>query len=143
MSITDHSSHVTVTTGNNKTLEARKCIVSIPSTTYHELGIAPPLPDDVQEVTSSARLGHYNKAIVCYAKPRWRDLSCNGLAMSHRGPVIVGSDTTVNEKQLFVLTSFVNGDEGVKWSCFDKKARRAVVIHHLAVLYQAEPDSEV
>ena len=141
MSITDHSSYVTVTTANNKTLQARKCIVSIPSTMYHELGVSPPLPDDVQEVTSSARLGHYNKAIVCYAKPWWRDLGYNGFVMSYRGPVIVGRDTSVDEKQFFALTCFVNGDEGIKWSRLDKEGRRAAVIRHLAELYGAQADS--
>lgn len=142
-SIEDQKSRVTVTTITGKTFVAKKCIISLPSTMYQDLNISPPLPAPVQEVANSTLLGHYNKAIVCFDKPWWRDLGYNGFVMSYKGPVVVARDTSVDEKRFYALTCFVNGNEGEKWGKLYPHERRRVVLEQLAALFDVGPDSEV
>ena len=142
-SIEDSKTHTLVTTTTGRTFVGRKCIISLPSTMYQELNISPPLPAALQEVANSTKLGHYNKAIVCYDKPWWRDLGFNGFVLSYKGPVVVARDTSVDEKRFYALTCFVNGNEGVKWGKLHPHERRSVVLEQLATLYNVGPDSEV
>ena len=93
---------------------------------YKDLGINPPLPAPLREVTGATKLGDYNKAIVCYDQLWWRDLGFNGFFMSYTGPVVVARDTSVDEKRQFSLTCFVNGQKGRDWSNLHPHERRAV-----------------
>ncbi|KAK0642675.1 putative flavin-containing monoamine oxidase A [Lasiodiplodia hormozganensis] len=142
-SIEDQKSRVTVTTTTGKTFVGKKCIISLPSTMYQDLNISPPLPAPVQEVANATLLGHYNKAIVCFDKPWWRDLGYNGFVMSYKGPVVVARDTSVDEKRFYALTCFVNGNEGEKWAKLYPHERRRVVLEQLAALFDVGLESEV
>ncbi|KAK2761327.1 hypothetical protein FQN54_001849 [Arachnomyces sp. PD_36] len=142
-SIEDHGSHMSVITTNGKTFTARKCILSVPSTMYKELNIYPSLPQPVQEVTNSTALGDYNKAVVCYDRPWWRDLGFNGYFASYTGPVILARDTSVDEKSHFSLTCFVNGERGREWGKLLPHERRAVVVQQLAKIFNVDAKSEV
>ena len=110
---------------------------------YKDLNISPALPAPVQEVTNAAELGHYNKAIVCYNKPWWRDLGYNGFFMSYVGPVALARDTSVDEKGLYCLTCFVNGKNGEKWGKLYPHERRRVVLEQLATIFNVPANSEV
>lgn len=142
LSIQDDRQHVTVTTATGKTLKSSKCILSIPSAMYKGLNISPPLPDRLRAVTDSARLGHYNKVIVCYDRPWWRDEGYNGFFMSYTGPVAVARDTSVEETGHYSLTCFVNGSHGEAWSRLYPHERRRVVLHQIAAIFKAGSDSE-
>lgn len=142
-SIKDSDEGVSVTTTTGKTFFAKKCIVSMPSTMYQDLNISPPLPPALREVANSTRLGHYNKAIVCYDTPWWRDLGYNGFLMSYKGPVIVARDTSVDDKRFFALTCFVNGAVGERWGQLYPHERRRVVLDQLAEIYGVDADSQV
>lgn len=141
-SIDDHGSHITVTTRNDEKFTARKCILSIPSTMYKELNITPALPKPVQEVTNGTVLGDYNKAIVCYNKPWWRGEGFNGYFADFEGPVIIGRDTSVDDKNHYSLTGFVNGLPGRKWSRLPAHERRALVLHQIAKAFKVDINSE-
>lgn len=141
-SIDDHGSHITVTTRNDGKFTARKCILSIPSTMYKELNITPALPKPVQEVTNGTVLGDYNKAIVCYNKPWWRGEGFNGYFADFEGPVIIGRDTSVDDKNHYSLTGFVNGLPGRKWSRLPAHERRALVLHQIAKAFKVDINSE-
>ncbi|OTB00949.1 hypothetical protein M426DRAFT_64949 [Hypoxylon sp. CI-4A] len=141
-SIEDNKDSVTVTTTNGKSFLARKVIVSIPSTMYKEINISPPLPAAVQEVTNGTKLGHYNKAIVFYQNPWWRDLGYNGFIMSFRGPACVVRDTSVDEDGVYGFTCFVNGKEGEKWSQLYPHERRKAILDQLAAAFNVGTDSE-
>ncbi|KAM0327637.1 hypothetical protein ACHAQA_005930 [Verticillium albo-atrum] len=141
--IEDRKTAVHVTTRDGKVFTAAKCIVSLPSTMYSDINISPPLPAPARHLYEATKLGHYNKAIVCYDKPWWRDLGFNGFAMSFVGPAVVIRDTSVDEKNCFALTCFVNGKEGEKWSQLHDHERRRVILQQLAKLYNVGPDSEV
>lgn len=97
----------------------------------------------MEGVANATKLGHYNKAIVCYDTPWWRKLGYNGFFMSFTGPVIVARDTSVDESQMYSLTCFVNGAEGEKWAKLYPHQRRAVVLEQLASLYNVSEDAEV
>ncbi|KAE8378160.1 hypothetical protein BDV26DRAFT_304571 [Aspergillus bertholletiae] len=142
-SINEHGSHISVVTRDGKIFNARKCILSIPSTMYRELNITPSLPKPVQEVTDGTVLGDYNKAIVCYDTPWWRSEGFNGYFASYKGPVILARDTSVDERNHYSLTCFVNGLPGREWGKLYPHDRRAVVLKQIAKIFNADADSEV
>lgn len=142
-SIEDCKSHVSVLTTTGKSFLARKCIISLPSTMYRDINFSPALPRPVREVTEATRLGHYNKAIVCYDKPWWRDLGFNGFFMSYVGPVSLARDTSVDPKRHYSLTCFVNGHQGEEWAKLYPHERRRLVLNQLAAIFNVGPDSEV
>ncbi|EEY23325.1 amine oxidase [Verticillium alfalfae VaMs.102] len=71
------------------------------------------------------------------------DLGFNGFAMSFVGPAVVIRDTSVDEKECYALTCFVNGREGEKWSKLHDHERRRVILQQLAIIYNVGPESEV
>lgn len=142
-SIEDLRHHVSVTTATGKTFEGRKAIISLPSAMYKSLNIQPPLPAAARDVYNSARLGHYNKCLVIYDRPWWRDLGYNGFFISYEGPSNLGRDTSVDEKGLWQLTCFVNGSNGEKWSKLYPHERRKAILDQLARIYDVGSDSEV
>lgn len=144
-SINDHGSFVSVIGRNGETFDARKCIISIPSTMYKELSIAPELPKEVQEVTNGTVLGDYNKAIVCYDRPWWRDQGFNGYFASYAGPVILARDTSVEGRNHYSLTCFINGIPGREWGRLLPHERRAAVLKQLAKIFNCtdNPRAEV
>lgn len=109
---------------------------------YKELNITPGLPQPVQEVIDGTVLGDYNKAIVCYDRPWWRSEGFNGYFASYAGPVILARDTSVDERNHFSLTCFVNGQPGRDWSKLYPHERRAVVIKQIAKIFKADANSE-
>ncbi|KAE8399509.1 hypothetical protein BDV37DRAFT_297714 [Aspergillus pseudonomiae] len=141
-SINQHGAHVSVVTRDGRTFNARRCILSIPSTMYRELNITPALPKPVQEVTDGTVLGDYNKAIVCYDQPWWRGEGFNGYFASYTGPVILARDTSVDERNHYSLTCFINGQPGRDWSKLYPHERRAVVLKQIAKIYKADANSE-
>ena len=142
-SIQDLKHRVTVTTTTGKTFKCRKVIISLPSAMYKGLNIQPPLPAPARDVYDSARLGHYNKCLVIYSRPWWRDLGYNGFFISYEGPSNLGRDTSVDEKGLWQLTCFVNGSNGEKWSRLSPLERRKFILDQLARIYNVGPESEV
>lgn len=104
---------------------------------YKGLNISPALPAPLRDVTDSSRLGHYNKAIVCYDRPWWRDLGYNGFFMSYEGPVVVARDTCVEETGHYSLTCFVNGSHGERWSRLHAHERRKAVLDQIAAVFDS------
>lgn len=142
LSIEDHSSHVSVHTAGN-TFTARKVIISLPSTMYRELSFTPALPQPLKTVADGTVLGNYNKAIVVYDTPWWRDLGFNGFFMSFEGgPLTLGRDTSVEEERFYALTLFVQGQPGYEWSKLPAHQRRSVVVKQLAAVYNQDVESE-
>ncbi|USP78611.1 Amine oxidase [Curvularia clavata] len=133
---------VTVITKAGRKFVARKCILSIPSTLYRDLNIQPQLPQPLQELSGSTRLGDYNKSIVCYDTPWWREENYNGLFMSYDGYIAVARDTSVDEKRLYCLTCFMNGKRGFEWSQMAPHDQRRAVLEQIAHAFCQGKDSE-
>lgn len=142
-SIENRQSHVRVVTTNGLVFTGRKCILSIPSTTYQELNISPPLPRALQEVANNTILGDYNKFIICYDRPWWKDEGYNGYFLSYVGPINLARDTSVDEKRNYQLTCFVNGQSGREWSKLPPRERRAQAVQQIAKVFNADADHEV
>ncbi|KAK6225232.1 flavin-containing amine oxidase [Colletotrichum tabaci] len=141
-SIENHQSHVDVVTTDGQRFVGRKLIISVPSAMLRDINIAPALPRRVREVTDASRLGHYNKAILCYDTPWWRDLGYNGFFMSYTGPVALARDTSVDETRHYALTCFVNGRLGEDWSKLYPHERRRLVLQQVGAVFGVGPDSE-
>lgn len=110
---------------------------------YKELNFSPSLPAAVQEVTNSTKLGHYNKVIIFYQRPWWRELGFNGFMMSYKGPACLVRDTSFDDTALYAFTCFVNGRPGEEWSKLYPHERRKVILDQLASAFNVGPDSEV
>ncbi|KXL47315.1 hypothetical protein M433DRAFT_77061 [Acidomyces richmondensis BFW] len=142
-SIDNYPTRVCVTTTNGEIFTARKCILSLPSTMYQTLNFSPPLPSAVKEVSKSTTLGDYNKAIICYKKPWWREKGYNGFFMSYEGPCVVGRDTSVDENDIYSITCFINGQPGREWSAKAPHERRSIILAQLAKIFNESANSEV
>ena len=140
--IEDLGTHVEITTAAGDVVAARKCIISIPSTMYRDLDISPSLPCRTQAIVDNTKLGDYNKVIVCYDSPWWREKGFNGFFMSYTGPIALARDTSIDELSHYSLTCFVNGEMGRRWSRLHPHERRAAVLHQIARVYKVEADSE-
>jgi monoamine oxidase len=141
-SIDDRGSYVAVTSTNGRTFHGRKCIISIPSTLLRGINIQPPLPRPTQDMANATKLGDYNKSIVCYDRPWWREQGYNGFFMSYQGYISVARDTSVDERRLYCLTCFMNGEAGAEWSRLASHQRRKVVLDQIADVFQQGLDSE-
>jgi monoamine oxidase len=142
-SIDDRGSYVAVKSTTGRTFHGRKCIISIPSTLLRTINIQPLLPRPVQDMADATKLGDYNKSIVCYDRPWWREQGYNGFFMSYQGYISVARDTSVDEKRLYCLTCFMNGEAGAEWSRVAPYLRRKVVLDQIADVFQQGLDSEV
>ncbi|KAI1061208.1 hypothetical protein LB506_011673 [Fusarium annulatum] len=131
-SIEQTNSGVIVRTTTGKVIKAKKLIISMPSAMLKELTFSPPLPDPAQQVYNNTKLGHYNKAIVFYTKPWWRDGGFNGFFMDFRGPACVVRDTSFDDGGIYGFTCFVNGKPGEEWSKKAPETRRKVILDQLA-----------
>ncbi|KAL4907806.1 hypothetical protein BDW74DRAFT_175588 [Aspergillus multicolor] len=138
--ITDYGTHTSIKTTTGQTFTGRKTIISIPSTMYKELNIQPPLPPRLQTVVNATTLGDYNKAIVCYDRPWWREHGFNGYFASYVGPVILARDTSVDQVGNYCLTCFVNGKPGREWGKLRPHERRAVVLSQLVQIFGHEEE---
>ncbi|KAH6658851.1 putative flavin-containing amine oxidase [Plectosphaerella plurivora] len=136
LSIEDKKTHVVVTTRNSRTFEAKKLILSIPSTMYRELQFFPSLPPRLEQIASHTKLGHYNKALVFYDRPWWREGGFNGFIMSFKGPVCVARDTSVDKDGVYGLTCFLNGAPGEAWAKTSPSERRRVTVQQLAEMFR-------
>ncbi|KAF4965663.1 hypothetical protein FSARC_6558 [Fusarium sarcochroum] len=141
-SIEQNKSHVVVKTTTGKVIKAKKLIVSMPSAMLKELNFSPPLPERAQEVYNNTKLGHYNKAIVFFKKPWWRENGYNGFFMDFRGPACVVRDTSFDKEGIYGFTCFVNGKTGEAWSKESPEKRRSLILNQLAHAFNAGPDSE-
>ncbi|KAK7397534.1 hypothetical protein QQX98_013104 [Neonectria punicea] len=141
-SIENRKAHTVIIATTGTIFTGRKCIVSIPSAMYKSLNFSPALPAPVRDITDSSKLGHYNKAIVCYDRPWWRDLGFNGFFMSYEGPVTLARDTSVDEKRNYSLTCFVNGQKGEAWSKRHPHERRRAVLEQIADAFNVGTESE-
>lgn len=142
-SIEQNKKQVTVKTTTGKVIKAKKLIISIPSAMLKELSFSPPLPARAQEVYNNAKLGHYNKAIVFYKKPWWRESGFNGFVMDINGPACVIRDTSFDDEGIYGFTCFTNGSVGEEWAKRTPEKRRKVVLDQLAHAFNAGRDSEV
>lgn len=108
---------------------------------HKEFNISRALPDAIREVTTGTVLGDYNKAIVCYDKPWWRNEGFNGYLASYSGPLTLARDTSVDEKGHYFLTCFVNGLPGRQWSKLQAHERRAAVLKQLSKVFKGNPEN--
>lgn len=141
-SIEDHKTHITITTTNGQEFLGRKCIVTIPTAMLQDINFQPPLPPRLREMHDTSRLGHYNKVIICYDQPWWRDLGFNGFFLSYEGPVAMARDTSVEEANHYSITCFVNGEAGAEWAKFYPHERRSQVLKQIGFIFNVDPDSE-
>ncbi|KZF20049.1 amine oxidase B [Xylona heveae TC161] len=139
-SVEDRGSYVITTSTDGKRFRSKKVVLSVPSTLYKDITFSPALPGPKRRVTDTTILGDYSKTIVCYDRPWWRDLGFNGMCLSYEGPIIVGRDTSVDDKGQYSFTFFCNGGPSREWTKLPPHERRAKVLQHLAAMFDNHPE---
>lgn len=126
-------------------IRARKLISSVPLPVLKTITFDPPLPPKKQLLVNSFRYGYYTKVMAIFRSPWWVTRGFCGLSQSFKGPVSVFRDTSSPADEKWVLTCFLSGDSGRKWSQLKtSKERENAILDQLGDIYgeQSLPASE-
>lgn len=134
----DGSSGVEVVTADQKTLRARKAIVTVPSPVLNTISFTPKLPAPKQLWAESSTYGYYTKAMMIFRRPFWVEKGYCGLIQSFTGPASVIRDTSSLPDKKYVLTCFMSGDPGRAWAALPTGQREKALVHQIGKLFDAE-----
>lgn len=136
----DGSSGVEVTTGQ-KTLRARKAIVTVPSPVLNTISFTPKLPAPKKLWAESSTYGYYTKAMMIFRSPFWVQKGYCGLIQSFTGPASVIRDTSSLPDKKYVLTCFMSGDPGRAWAALPTGQREKALVQQIGKLFGAETEA--
>ncbi|MEU7597332.1 FAD-dependent oxidoreductase [Streptomyces sp. NPDC039022] len=122
---------VTVRTGSGD-IRARYAIVTAAPAHRAAIKFDPALPERVEGLTRTWRMGVLSKASVAYEKPFWRADGCSGEAVTDTGTVFITFDVSPARSGPGVLMAFC--DPRV-FDGFSPETRRDRVVQQLADLY--------
>ncbi|ODM16255.1 hypothetical protein SI65_08254 [Aspergillus cristatus] len=88
-----------------------------------------------QLLVDSYAYGYFTKAMLVFKNPFWIEKGFCGLVQSFTGPASIIRDCSSPEDGGWVLTCFLCGDTGRKWSQQDDKTRTEVLLEQLGQLY--------
>lgn len=126
----------------NGRLQCRKVICTVPPPIVKKIGFVPPLPEAKRTLLDSYGYGFYHKVMAVFKSPFWVEAGFCGLVSSFKGPACVIRDTSVHEDSTYVLTCFLAGSEGRKWSDGAEEGRREALIAQLESLFGEAARSE-
>jgi monoamine oxidase len=133
----------TVTTEDGTRYRCKKAIVSIPTPSYKDIILTPPLPLDKQKYSSNTTLGYYAKMILLWDKPWWRKSGFCGMSQSFVGPSSVTRDTSDDQLGQFSLTCFIVGGPGRQWSELNPEGRKEAILSQLVTTFGKEHENEI
>lgn len=133
--------------GSPRIYTARRVIVSIPTPVYRTIKFNPPLSTRKAAYIRSTRYSYYNKVLVSFKRPFWRDNGLCGLGQSFTGPVSVFRDTSDDGAPgwptNYTLTCFVAASAGRTWSTQSTEARTTAVLDQIADMFNEGRRDEV
>lgn len=108
----------------NRAFQARKVVISIPTTLYSQISFDPPLPESKQRFAKNNRIGYYSKMIFIFDQPWWRTAGFSGVVDAEDGPIMFTRDTSIPEDEQWSISCFIVGNRGREWSHLSKTERR-------------------
>lgn len=129
-----HQGRVLVQTPN-KVVQASKVISAMPSTVLKTVNFDPPLPARKQLLVESFNYGYYTKVMMVFRSAFWATRGFCGLVQSFTGPASVIRDSSIPADSKWVLTCFLCGDPGRKWSQLGGPERENALLDQLGDLY--------
>ncbi|EFY94246.1 Amine oxidase [Metarhizium robertsii ARSEF 23] len=121
--------------GPNVNVTAHKVISAVPPPVLSKLTFIPALPSSKMLLASSHQYGFYRKVMVSFRSPFWVNKGFCGLVQSFHGPISVIRDTSVPADNKHVLTCFMAGSPGEKWSQLPPKRRKEALLHHIGDVF--------
>jgi monoamine oxidase len=113
---------------------ANRVIVALPPPLADTIAFDPPLPLLRARLQHGARMGDYQKVILRYDRPFWRDVGLSGLSASSLGPI-----TNTLEKSASadggMLVGFVGGCWAQRLSAMPADERHATLTKQLVRLF--------
>ncbi|OJJ45214.1 hypothetical protein ASPZODRAFT_133839 [Penicilliopsis zonata CBS 506.65] len=126
---------VRVQTADGTTVQASRVISAIPSPVLRTIAFTPALPSRKQLLLDSYSYGYFTKAMLVFKTPFWVDRGFCGLAQSFTGPASIIRDCSSPADAGWVLTCFLCGDSGRRWSLLDDTQRVDALLDQVGALY--------
>jgi monoamine oxidase len=131
----DQSSNGILVSAGRGDFSCKRVVISVPTILYKDITFNPPLPEAKMELSKHNAHGYTLKVMVMYSEPWWRKAGLSGALMSYIGPITTCRDTSNDEKDMYVLTCFTNGDFGRGLSKLSQKERFDAILAHVQRLY--------
>ncbi|KAL4809837.1 hypothetical protein BDV18DRAFT_166589 [Aspergillus unguis] len=125
----------------NKSIFARKAIITVPTPVLKTITFSPALTPAKKLWAESSIYGYYTKAMMIFRTPFWVEKGYCGLIQSFTGPASVIRDTSSLPDQKYVLTCFMSGDPGREWASLSTGDREKALITQIGKLFNAESEA--
>ncbi|KAL4986510.1 amine oxidase [Aspergillus falconensis] len=135
------SSGVELVTADQKTLRARKAIITVPSPVLKTIDFSPGLPASKQLWAESSNYGYYTKAMMIFRTPFWVEKGYCGLIQSFVGPASVIRDTSSLPDRKYILTCFMSSDSGRAWAALPTDGRKTALVEQIGKLFGTETEA--
>lgn len=119
---------------------AKKVVSSIAPPALKEVVFEPPLPAEKKRLVEGYGYGFYEKVMMVFRRPLWVERGYCGLAQSFEGPITIIRDTSVPEKETWVLTCFMCGRGGAAWGKLGIKEREEALLKHVGEIFGDEQE---
>ncbi|PYI00440.1 amine oxidase [Aspergillus sclerotiicarbonarius CBS 121057] len=134
--ITQKERGVTLVESKGRLIKAHKVICSAPTPVLKTIRFEPPLPPKKQLLVDSFRYGYYTKVMLSFRSAWWVTRGYCGLVQSFCGPASIYRDTSSPADGKWVLTAFLAGDVGRKWSELgSQREREQALLRQLGEIY--------
>lgn len=127
-----------VTVADGRTVNCSKVILAIPSNQYTNIEFSPPLPRAKRELACEAKGCSYNKIILTYKKPWWKELGLAGKFFSVNGPISFSWDISDDSTQQYSLALFSVASHGEWWENLTRLQLEKALLDHLSEMVGAE-----
>lgn len=127
-----------VRVADGRAVNCAKIILAIPSNQYTNIQFSPPLPRGKRDLACQAKGCSYNKIILTYRKPWWKELGFAGKFASIDGPITFSWDISDESKQQYSLAIFSVASHGQQWEKLNRLQREKALLDHLVEIIGAE-----
>lgn len=131
-----HTCTVRTSSPSHSTLQAKKVILSIPSTLYNKITFNPPLSAAKSRLANENTIGYYSKMIYVFDKPWWHTAGLSGAIQTGSGPIVFSRDTSVPADDQWSITCFLVADRGRKWSLLSQDERRRTAWEQFRTIFE-------
>ncbi|MCB9567670.1 MAG: FAD-dependent oxidoreductase [Myxococcales bacterium] len=129
---------VTLRTGDDEAIRARRVIVALPPALCAAIASTPAWPRARQELHAEMPMGSVIKCVAAYERPFWRAQGLSGEAVSNGAPLRMVFDDCSQGGEMAALVGFIVGDEVARASALSPEARREAVLAGLVRLFGEE-----
>jgi monoamine oxidase len=113
---------------DDRAIQARRAIVSIPPPLAARIAYDPPLPGARDQLTQRFPMGSVVKCFAIYSEPFWRARGMSGQAISDVGPVKTAFDNSPPDGSPGILMGFLEGRQARELGRVAPDERRRAVL---------------